>query len=114
MRIGNLDQFFAPLGDTQFIISVLYLGILSSLVTSLLNNYVLTKIEAARVSVFGNLRIVVTIFAGVYFLKEQLLSYHIVGSLMIILGVIGTNYTGKKTKKMLLDTDDPSIKSPLK
>ena len=48
--------------------------------------------EAAKVSVFGNLRTVVTILAGVYFLKEPLFLYHVAGSLMIILGVIGTNH----------------------
>jgi len=92
---GNLNQFFTPLQNIEFVTSVLYLGILSSLVTSLLNNYLLKRIEAAKVSVFGNLRTVVTIIAGVYFLKEQLFAYHIIGSLMIILGVFGTNYAGK-------------------
>jgi drug/metabolite transporter (DMT)-like permease len=93
---GTLNQFFAPLQNFEFIISILYLGILSSLVTSLLNNYVLSKIEAAKMSVFGNLRTVVAIFAGMIFLKEQLYYYHIIGSLMIIAGVIGTNYTRNK------------------
>jgi opine dehydrogenase len=75
-----------------------YLGILSSLVTSMLTNYVLSKIEAARMSVFGNLGTVVSIFAGSFFLKEPIYLYHIVGSLMIITGVIGTNYIRLKTK----------------
>ncbi|HQA60879.1 MAG: DMT family transporter [Tepidanaerobacteraceae bacterium] len=95
MARGSLDQFLTPLQNLEFVVSILYLGILSSLVTSLLNNYILKRIEAAKVSVFGNLRTVVTIFAGVYFLKEQLFAYHIIGSLMIILGVLGTNYAGK-------------------
>jgi drug/metabolite transporter (DMT)-like permease len=88
-----------PLQNTDFIVSILYLGILSSLVTSLLNNYILSKIEASKVSVFGNLRTVVTIFAGVIILKEELYDYHIIGSLMIVLGVMGTNITKQKQKK---------------
>lgn len=95
---GTLNQFFAPLQNLEFVISILYLGILSFLVTSLLNSYVLSKIEAAKMSVFGNLRTIVTIFAGVFFLKEQLFSYHIIGSIMIIAGVIGTNYTGNRVE----------------
>lgn len=95
---GTLNQFFAPFQSLEFTISILYLGILSSLVTSLLNSCVLSKIDAAKMSVFGNLRTVIAIFAGVIFLKEQLFYYHIIGSLMIIAGVIGTNYTGKKEK----------------
>lgn len=95
---GTLNQFLTPLQNFQFVISILYLGILSSLITSLLNNFILKRIEAAKVSVFGNLRTVVTIFAGVYFLKEQLFSYHMIGSLMIILGVLGTNYAGRDSQ----------------
>jgi len=93
---GSVNQFFTPVQNSEFVISILYLGILSSLVTSLLNNYILKKIEAAKVSVFGNLRTVITIIAGVYLLKEQLFFYHIIGSLMIILGVLGTNYVGSR------------------
>lgn len=89
---GDLGHFFAPLLQGEFLMAVVYLGILSSLVSSLLNSYVLSKIEAAKVSVFGNLRTVVTILAGVYFLQEPFYLYHLAGSLMIILGVIGTNY----------------------
>lgn len=95
---GSANQFLAPLQNLEFVISILYLGILSSLVTSLLNNYILKKIEAAKVSVFGNLRTIVTIIAGVYILKEQLFLYHIIGSLMIILGVFGTNYVGRGSR----------------
>lgn len=95
---GSVNQFFTPVQNSEFVISILYLGILSSLVTSLLNNYILKKIEAAKVSVFGNLRTIVTIIAGVYILKEQLFLYHIIGSLMIILGVFGTNYVGRGSR----------------
>lgn len=95
---GSANQFLASLQNLEFVISILYLGILSSLVTSLLNNYILKKIEAAKVSVFGNLRTIVTIIAGVYILKEQLFLYHIIGSLMIILGVFGTNYVGRGSR----------------
>lgn len=95
---GTLREFFLPLKSFEFTISILYLGILSTLGTSLLTNYVLSKIEAAKMSVFANLGTVITIFAGVFFLKEPLYYYHIIGSLMIIAGVIGTNYKGSMEK----------------
>lgn len=68
----------------------------------MLNNYALSKIEAAKMSVFGNLRTVVAIFAGVFFLKEKIYYYHIIGSIMIILGVIGTNYFDSKDEEKSL------------
>lgn len=92
---GTMNTFFLPLRNMQFIISVVYLGVLSTLVTSLLTNYVLSKIEAAKMSVFSNLATVISIFAGVVFLKEQIFYYHIIGSILIIGGVLGTNYTQK-------------------
>ncbi len=96
---GTLNQFTAPLQNFEFIASILYLGILASLVTSLLSNYALSKIQAAKMSVFGNLRTVIAILSGAFFMKEQLFSYHIIGSIMIIAGVIGTNYAGHKSEQ---------------
>jgi drug/metabolite transporter (DMT)-like permease len=64
---GTISSFFAPLKEFNFIISVLYLGVLSSLGTSLLRNYILSKIKASKMSVFANLTTVVSIIAGVVF-----------------------------------------------
>ena len=95
---GTLSSFFAPLKDYRFIISALYLGVLSSLVTSLLTNYILSRIEASKMCVFTNLSTVISITAGVVFLNEKIYYYHIIGSICIILGVIGTNCLGNRNK----------------
>ncbi len=99
MLNGTTKQFFHPFMHLEFILSIAYLGILSSLVTSYLSNYVLSKIEASKMSVFSNLATLITIIAGVIFLQEELHFYHIIGSIVIIIGVVGTNYFGKPTKK---------------
>lgn len=96
---GNIIQFFAPLTDISFIISILYLGVLSTLVTSLLTNYALSKLEASKMSVFGNLGTVISILAGVIFLKEEIFYYHIIGSILIVGGVLGTNFLDNKKFK---------------
>lgn len=93
---GTLDLFFSPLVSITFITSILYLGILSSLVTALTANYVLSKIEASKMSVFTNLSTIVSIAAGSLFLGEKVTMYHLIGSLMIITGVIGANHFGQK------------------
>lgn len=92
---GSLADFIAPLFSLKFIIAIAYLGVLSSLVTSILTNYILSKIEASKMSVFSNLGTVISIVAGVLFLKEKLYYYHIIGSILIISGVIGTNFLDK-------------------
>lgn len=92
----TLDVFFAPLASDTFIMSILYLGVMSSLVTTLTANYILSKIEASKMSVFTNLSTIVSIAAGAIFLGEKVTVYHLIGSLMIITGVIGTNHLGMK------------------
>lgn len=93
---GDFNNYINPLKNFNYIIAILYLGILSSVITSLLSNYVLSKIDASKMSVFANLGTVITILAGVLILKEELFYYHIIGIIMIVLGIIGTNLKFKK------------------
>lgn len=88
---GTIIQYFLPLTNPIFLISILYLGVLSSLGTSWLSNYALSKLEASKMSVFGNLATLISMFAGVIFLHEQLEYYHIIGAILIIIGILGTN-----------------------
>ncbi|SMP19089.1 EamA-like transporter family protein [Laceyella tengchongensis] len=93
---GTLDLLLAPLTSGSFVVSILYLGVLSSLVTALTANYALSKIEASRMSVFANLGTVVSIIAGAIFLGEEITVHHLIGSALIIAGVIGANRLGRK------------------
>ncbi|ASA25864.1 DMT family transporter [Paenibacillus donghaensis] len=88
---GTLGDFFKPLASRTFIYSCLYLGIAASLVTTLTSNYILSKIEASAMSVFTNLSTIVSIAAGALVLGEEVTIYHVIGSVLIILGVVGTN-----------------------
>lgn len=88
---GDFAAFTQPLGNWQFIGSLLYLGILSSLLTAYLSNYALSKIQASRMSLFFNLATLTTIFAGVLLLDERLHWYHIVGGAAILIGLVGSN-----------------------
>lgn len=94
---GNLTKYFAPLKNRDFLISIGYLGIISSIIAFFLVNFTLSKIEASKSAVFANLSTIVSIIAGVIFLKESFQLYHIIGSVLILTGVWGTNYFNKKT-----------------
>ncbi|EAZ86717.1 hypothetical protein BB14905_08228 [Bacillus sp. B14905] len=96
MLKGTIHDFFQPFLHVDFIIAILYLGLLSSLGTSYLSNYALFILEASKMSVFSNLATLITIFAGVLFLHETFQTYHLIGGVMIVMGVIGTNYFGMK------------------
>ena len=88
----KMSMYFYPLSSTSFVVSILYLGILSSVVAYFLANYTLSKIEASRSAVFANISTIVSIVAGVVVLHESFQVYHVIGSIMILVGVWGTNY----------------------
>ncbi|MED4582926.1 DMT family transporter [Brevibacillus choshinensis] len=106
---GTMNQFFTPFQSPIFVVSVLFLGILSSLVTSFLNNFALSKMEASKLSVFNNLSTLVTVVAGTMFLQEHLALYHVIGAVLIVAGVIGTNYLGAKTFRKKMKPTSESI-----
>ncbi|MFD3449014.1 DMT family transporter [Microbacteriaceae bacterium 4G12] len=93
---GTMNLYFKPFTSSLFLVSILYLGILSSLLTAFLSNYALSIMEASKMSVFTNVSTLITMFAGVIFLQEELTYYHIIGATMIIIGVLGTNFLDKK------------------
>jgi drug/metabolite transporter (DMT)-like permease len=98
---GTLNQLLAPLAEGEFLTSMLFLGVMSSLVTALTANYALSKLEASRAGVFSNLSPVVSMAAGALVLGEQIGPFHIVGAVLIVAGVWGANYFGAKARKAL-------------
>lgn len=95
---GTLNTLFTPLKSGTFTLAVLYLGVIASLITTLTSTYILSVIEASRMSVFSNLATIVSIAAGALFLGEQITWYHGAGSALIIAGVLGVNLFGRKQK----------------
>lgn len=89
---GAIHHYFQPLFNRDFLISILYLGILSSNLAFFLMNYALSALPASKAVIFGNLSTVVSIVAGVVVLKEAFYFYHFIGSALIISGIVGTNY----------------------
>lgn len=75
----------------DFIISVGYLSILSSIGAFMLYNYSTSKISAVRAASFSNIITVVSLFAGIVILKEQFSIWQILLTVPIILGVLGVN-----------------------
>ena len=89
-RNGTIN-FIALLRVEEVWTAVLYLGIFSSVVAFFGMNYSLSKIEASRNAVFANLSTVVAVIAGVCFRGEPFYWYHLVGGILILIGVWGTN-----------------------
>ena len=100
---GTMKSYFSPLLSWQAIIPILYLGILSSILAFFLVNYSISKMKVSQFSVLANITTIVSIFAGVFILKERFLWYHVVGSIIILLGVWGTVYFGDKDELPIID-----------
>ncbi len=95
-NINDLSLIYKPLLEGEFLISILYLGVLSSVVAFLLINYANTHLPISRTTVFSNVITVVSIFAGIVILKDTALSLpNIIFSLMIIVGVWGVQKFAK-------------------
>lgn len=94
IKNGNLN--ILPKLSLKVVVSVVYLGLFSSVLAYLLVNYNLSRLPASQSAVFANLTTVVSIIAGVAFKNEEFGIYKIIGSVLIILGVWGTNYYNKE------------------
>ncbi|MCG8639230.1 MAG: DMT family transporter, partial [Desulfobacterales bacterium] len=99
---GEISLYFNALINTNVLTSILYLGVISSIGAFFLVNFMLSKMEASRSAVFANLTTVVAVMAGVIFRGDPFYWYHALGSVLILLGVYGTNYfsIAKKTKNV--------------
>jgi drug/metabolite transporter (DMT)-like permease len=94
----TVHAYFKPFSEPGFLLPILYLSLLSSVGTALLSNYALSILKASQVSVFVNLATVITLFAGVAFLNEQLQGYVLLGAAFIVIGVIWTQLSPSKLK----------------
>ncbi|MFP4199636.1 MAG: DMT family transporter [Halanaerobium sp.] len=97
-RNFNLLGYFNILANTKVLLTVIYLGIFSSVLAFFMMNYTLSKINAAQAAVFANLTTVVSILAGVFIRNESFYKFQIIGAVLIIVGVWGTNYFSRPVK----------------
>ncbi|ABR49814.1 protein of unknown function DUF6, transmembrane [Alkaliphilus metalliredigens QYMF] len=108
---GEITQYFSPLADPTVLTAILYLGILSSVIAFFMVNFMLSKIEASKSAVFSNLTTVVSIVAGVFIRNEPFYWFHVIGGMMILAGVWGTNYYGHKRASALIKEKYETLQS---
>lgn len=96
------SAYSMPLKNPKFFLAIVYLGIPSTFISSLLMSYMLANMEAIKATVFGNLSTAISIVAGVVVLKEPLELYHILCTALIVVGVIGVSLPtmGKKREEI--------------
>jgi len=90
---GSSLGYLLELGRPPVLLSVLYLGIISSLGAFFAINFALSKLPASQVAVFLNLIPLVTLIASVVFYRQILGSWQLIGSTAILIGVWGASIT---------------------
>ena len=100
LRGSFFSMMFAPLLDKDFVLSILYLSILSSVAGFLLYNVATSNVTVVVSSSFSNVGTVVTLLAGVFILKEPLTPLQIICCVIILIGVLGVNINRKHIKKL--------------
>lgn len=93
---GTLHTYFEPLKHVEFVVATIYLGVGCLLLSVQLMSYSLSKLEAVKGTIFGNVSTAISIIAGAVVLGEPLKLYHIACALLIVLGVVGLSVLGKK------------------
>lgn len=86
---GSVSVLVAPLKTPAFLVSLLYLGGVSSVGAFMLLNYSTTYLSVARTTSFANLTTVVSVLAGVFFLGEPFGWASALACAAILGGVIG-------------------------
>ena len=89
---GNFIELLnLPFKESSFAIAILYQGIGCSIFAFLLANVAIAKIGVNRTSSFIGISTVISILAGVFFLRESFSIYQTIGVIMIIAGVYTAN-----------------------
>ena len=99
---NTITSYFEPYMHMGNLIGFVFLGIISSIIATVLSNYALGKIQVSHSSAFGGLTTVVTLLAGVILLGEKLYWYHYISIVLILVAsagmVLSLNKREKKNK----------------
>ncbi len=105
MESGNvttlISHYAIPFKSTTYFLSIVYSGTLAMIGTSFFSNYALKFLSPQKFSVFANLSTLISIVSGALILNEALGMHHYIGSTLIILGVIGTNFSSVLERRLI-------------
>lgn len=97
---GDLSALLEPMKQWNFVCSALFLGVASSVAGYFLVNYSATYLPVAQMTAFVNITTLVSIFAGVVLLREEVSPVLPAAAAAILLGVWGVQtYTGERMKR---------------
>jgi drug/metabolite transporter (DMT)-like permease len=88
--------FFAPLGNTDFLIAVLFLAVCCSVISYFLLSYMATYMTVTRTAIYANLTTAVSVIAGALILGEPFSWLGAVCCAVILAGIYGVQRFARK------------------
>ena len=91
---GNLGAVVAPLANTEFILSVLYLAVGASVIGYTLFNYAVSHAPMANTIIFCNLTTVLSVVAGTVILGDPFSAVSVIAMIVVLVGIWGVQKFG--------------------
>lgn len=92
---GDIGTFFVGLGNWEFISAVLYMGIGSCVAAFCLMAYSATGLSVEVYACLNTIYTVVCMSVGAFLLHEKLDALDVIGTAVILCGVVGTSVFGR-------------------
>ena len=96
---GMVSALIAPIAVPEFLVSVIYLAVVSSVCAFLLINYSVNYVSAGKVMIFANFTTVISVLAGIFIMGDRFAPVQLVGIVIITLSVFGVSYPQKAESK---------------
>ena len=91
----NMALFMEPLRHGKYLMSLGYLGIISSVLAFLSINYALTYVEVYVNGIMANFTPLVSVLAGVIIMHDIFTPIQVVGIILILISVVGVSFVQK-------------------
>ena len=100
---GDFTLWKEPLTSPQFLGSVFYLALISSVGAFMLINYALNYLSIGHTLIFSNFTTVISVLLGFFIMKDSFTAVQLTGMIIIILSVFVVSvYKAKKDKRNML------------
>lgn len=99
---GDILSYFDPYFDIDNIIGFVFLGIISTVLATGINNWCLSKMQVSTMAAFSGVSTLVTILIGVIFNGEHLYYFHYIGLSLILIRMIGVSVISIRNARLTL------------
>jgi len=88
---GTILHYFNPYLVPENLVGFVFLGVVSTIIATAMNNYALSKLRLSVISAFGGLSTLFAVIMGVVFNGERLEYFHYIGFFFILVRMVGVS-----------------------